>query len=280
MELTVNGLRWHLLHRPAPPEPEGEPLWLLHGFTGSSATWEPLLARLGTQRAVVAVDLIGHGCTDAPADPARYTMARAVEDLLALMDALGSGRICLLGYSMGGRLALHLALAAPQRLACLILESASPGIADPARREARRAADEELATFIEQAGIEAFVQRWERHPLWASQASLPEATKQALRRQRLAQRPQGLAHSLRGMGVGAQAPLWERLGELTMPVLLVAGELDAAYRQMASEMARRMPRARCHVVEGAGHAVHLEHPEAFVAAVTRFLQAHGRGGPP
>ncbi|MBX6341499.1 MAG: 2-succinyl-6-hydroxy-2,4-cyclohexadiene-1-carboxylate synthase, partial [Thermomicrobiaceae bacterium] len=220
----------------------------------------------------VAVDLLGHGASDAPRDPARYRMERCVADLLALLDALDLPRAAVLGYSMGGRVALHLALAAPERVGALVLESASPGIPDAAERAARRVSDAALADLIEREGIAAFVDHWERLPLWASQASLPREVRARLRAQRLAHRPDGLAGSLRGLGAGEMAPVHDRLGALGMPALLVAGALDEKYRALAEWMAIAMPRARVAVVPGAGHAVHLERPEAFLRAVGAFLE--------
>jgi len=251
---------------------DGFPLLLLHGFTGSAATWRPLAPEWAAFR-TIAVDLIGHGASDAPADEARYTMEPCAIDLTALLDALGVGRAAVLGYSLGGRVALHLALAAPARVAALVLESASPGIEDAAERDARVAADRALADDIERDGIEAFVDRWERLPLWSTQAALPADVRASLRAQRLANDARGLANSLRGMGAGAQASLWDRLGELRMPVLLIAGGLDAKYRDIARAMQQRIDGARVEIMEGAGHAVHLERPAAFASPVKEFLKS-------
>ncbi len=245
-------------------------LLLLHGFTGSAATWRPLEVAWPGFR-TVAVDLIGHGASAAPDDETRYTMERCVADLGALIDAECGGRAVVLGYSMGGRVARHLALAAPERVAALVLESASPGIDDPAERAARVASDRALAESIERAGLEAFVDRWQALPLFATQSRLPDDVRLRLRQQRLRNRPGGLANSLRGMGAGAQRPTLARLGELAMPVLMVAGEDDAKYRELARAMGGRIPRARVEIVEGAGHAVHLEQSAAFASLVKEFL---------
>ncbi len=249
---------------------DGFPLLALHGFTGSATTWQPFAASWAQYR-IIAVDLIGHGASDAPADESRYTMASCTADLVALLDALDVERAALLGYSMGGRVALQFALAAPGRIEALVLESASPGIDDAGDRTTRVAADRALADSIERDGIEAFVDRWEALPMWATQAALPEPVRQRLRAQRLRNSTAGLANSLRGMGAGAQEPVLDRLGELRMPVLLIAGEHDAKYRQLAYDMRERIRDARINIVEGAGHAVHLEQPAAFVPLVKEFL---------
>ncbi len=251
---------------------EGRPLLCLHGFTGSAATWAPFAGRWAGWR-IVAPDLIGHGASDAPADPARYRMERAVADLTALLDALAVARAAVLGYSLGGRVALHLALLAPERVEALILESVSPGIDDPEERAARVQSDEALAASIERDGVEAFVEYWESIPLFATQRRLPPDVFARQRAQRLANRPHGLANSLRGMGAGAQSPLRSRLGEIRAPTLLIAGELDEKYRSLAMEMARLIPRARTAIIPGAGHATHLERPDDFARAVGDALEA-------
>ena len=245
----------------------GRPLLLLHGFTGSAGTWKPLIDALPPHFRTIAPDVIGHGRSDSPPDAGRYRMECCVADLLAMLDTLQVERAAVLGYSMGGRGALHLAAAAPERVGALVLESSSPGIADPAERQARVAADAALAESIERAGLAAFVERWERLPLFASQSSLPHEARARLRAQRLRNDPRGLANSLRGMGAGSQEPLWEQLPALNIPTLLIAGELDAKYCALAGQMQALLPNARSAIVPGAGHAVHLEQPQLFMGNV-------------
>jgi 2-succinyl-6-hydroxy-2,4-cyclohexadiene-1-carboxylate synthase len=244
---------------------------LLHGFTGSAAEWYDHLPVLAAERRVIMPDLIGHGASEAPTDPARYTMERCVGDLLAVLDHLELTQVDLLGYSMGGRVALHLAAAAPERINRLVLESASPGIADDAERAARAAADDALADRIEAEGLEWFVEHWTAIPLFASQSALPEPMRLAQRERRLAQRALGLANSLRGMGAGRQVSLWERLSDIDLPALIISGELDRKYVEIGAAMAARMPQARHVVVPDAGHTVHLEQPQAFNEIVVRYL---------
>lgn len=252
---------------------EGPSLLLLHGFTGSSAAWRPHLDAW-REFNTIAVDLLGHGASDSPADPERYRMERCVDDLVALLNGLGIERTAVLGYSMGGRVALHLALRAPERLWGLVLESASPGIEDASERDERRRSDEALAERIEREGLEAFVATWEAQPLFASQARLPDAVRHELRRQRLQNDPLGLANSLRGLGAGRQQPVLDRLAELRLPVLLITGALDTKYSGLAGRMAAALPCARLEVVPNAGHATHLEQPEIFDRVVRAFLNTH------
>ncbi len=250
---------------------KGSPLALLHGFTGSAANWESHVAVFEKRFRVIAVDLLGHGGSDSPADSMRYRMERCVEDLISVFDQLGLGRVNLLGYSMGGRVALHVAAAYPDRVRALVLESASPGLANPAERQARVTSDEALAASIERDGLEAFVNRWEQSPLFASQTRLPASVRAELRAQRLQNNPRGLANSLRGLGTGAQISLWDRLREIRVPTLLVAGMLDQKFTAIARAMTGALPVARLALVPEAGHAVHLEQPAEFDHLVLDYL---------
>lgn len=249
----------------------GAPLVLLHGFTGSGESWARHVPAFAGRFFTIAIDLLGHGRSDAPVDPGRYRIERAADDVLSVLNQLGVTRAAVLGYSMGGRLALFLATVAPERISALVLESSSPGIRDTADRRERAARDAALADEIERDGITAFVERWERLPLFATQARLPDAERAALRAQRLAQTPRGLANSLRGMGQGAQPPLFERLRTIPMPALILVGALDPTYCALGREMMRLIPKARLTIIPDAGHAVHLEQPEAFRSIVGEFL---------
>jgi len=250
---------------------DGPPLVLLHGYTGSSALWTALAAQLAPNFRCIAIDLLGHGDSSAPPDPARYAMAATLTDLAGLFDALGLERAALLGYSMGGRVALAFAIEHPQRVTALLLEGASPGLADAGERAARASADAALAARITRDGTDAFIDTWMAQPLFASQARLDADTRARARRQRAANSALGLAASLRGLGSGAQPSYWHRLHELTMPVLLLAGADDAKFQALARAMARRIADATLQPIAAAGHATHLEQPAAFAHAVEAFL---------
>jgi 2-succinyl-6-hydroxy-2,4-cyclohexadiene-1-carboxylate synthase len=241
----------------------GPRLTLLHGFTQTRRCWgnlpEQLVRRTGRQ--VALADAPGHG----EAADSRLTLADAGG---VYGDALGPA--VWLGYSMGGRLALHVALARPPAVEALVLVGASPGLADPAGRAQRRRADDDLATHLLSVGVEAFVDEWLRSPLFAGLS--PSA---AHRQERLANTAEGLASSLRLAGTGAQASLWDRLSELTCPVLCVAGANDARFTDIAHQMAERLSHGEVAVVPDAGHSVHLEQPEAFTEVVAAWLAAQG-----
>ena len=232
------------------------PLILLHGFTQTGRAWDGVREALeDDDDAVAAPDLRGHGSAG---------RARPVDlpTVLADLELFVPRGAILAGYSMGGRIALHFALARPGRLSRLVLVGASPGLEDPQERAARREADEALAARLERDGLEAFLAEWAALPLWAGQSPEVRALAGADRRRNSAE---GLAAALRGLGTGTLPPLWHRLGELELPVTLVVGERDAKFRAIAERMAARLPDARLEVVADAGHAVHLEAPGAVAA---------------
>jgi 2-succinyl-6-hydroxy-2,4-cyclohexadiene-1-carboxylate synthase len=253
----------------------GAPLVLLHGFTGSAASWDAHVPKFAARVSCIAVDFLGHGQSDAPDDPMRYSIENTAADLAALVDGLGIARAHVLGYSMGGRAALYFASKYPERVERLILESASPGLEDAAERAQRAASDADLADRIEREGIERFVEYWTNIPLFASQARLDEGARERLKEQRLKNQPQGLANSLRGLGVGVQLSLWDALASISMPTLLIAGALDVKFVLIAERMCRAMPRAQLQIVPDAGHVVHIEQPLMYDALVLEFLEKNG-----
>jgi 2-succinyl-6-hydroxy-2,4-cyclohexadiene-1-carboxylate synthase len=254
-------------HRPA--------VLFLHGFMGSGADWADAISALDERFYCVAPDLPGHGAS-LGLPPEAYTMEGATRTLLALLDELDIERAKFVGYSMGGRLALYLALRYPHRCSELSLESASPGIEDAAQREARRRSDEEKAARLEAGDLAGFLRGWYRQPLFASLArhvGLVQETIEA----RMRNDPIELARSLRGMGTGDQPSLWSELGTLQVPALAVAGELDEKYAGISTRMASLNPRIRAAIVPGAGHNVRLEAPETYFALLKHFLDAREIG---
>jgi 2-succinyl-6-hydroxy-2,4-cyclohexadiene-1-carboxylate synthase len=254
--------------------PRGAPaVVLLHGFTGSKNSWRRLRGQLRKRYRVVAIDLPGHGGTPAAPDALADSLWRTGDLVVDALRAVGVERFSLVGYSMGGRLALGLALAHPQRVGRLLLESASPGLARARERASRRTSDEALARMLEREDISTFVRFWERLPLFATFARLPEAVRADLRRQRLACSPQGLAACLRALGTGSQPWLGGRLRQLAIPVTIVVGSRDEKFRTIGAWMRSRLPRARLETVPAAGHAPHIEQPRRFGALVARFLRS-------
>ena len=261
--------------RPAGRTRTETPLVLLHGFTGSKESWAGVRAAFVTRRRVLAIDLPGHGDTTIADRRFDHSLAATADLVAECLTVLRVPRVDLLGYSMGGRVALQIAIAHGARVERLVLESASAGLATAAARARRRAADARLADAIERDGVARFVARWEALPLFRSLEDLPEGIRATLRRQRLACRGDGLAASLRGMGLGAQPWLARQAESVAAPVRLLSGARD---RQFTRRAARLLPRfaAGCHeIIGGAGHVPHLEQPERFLGAVRAFL-AGGR----
>jgi len=253
-------------------DPRDPALLLLHGFTGSGSVWAALAAGLRRRRLrTIAPDLPGHGRAGVPPDLASASVERTADDLARLVRRLDAAPAHVLGYSLGARVALALAVANPEVIDRLVLESPSAGVADPAERAARREADERLADEIERDGLEAFIDRWERNPVFASHAKLDPRRASHQREIRLRNSPAGLAASLRAAGQGAMTPLHDRLVEITRPTLVIAGALDPA-RHRAEQVAAGIPGARLAIIVRAGHTPHLERPDAFRRLVIEFLQ--------
>jgi 2-succinyl-6-hydroxy-2,4-cyclohexadiene-1-carboxylate synthase len=231
---------------------------LLHGFAGTRRAWDPVVERLDPERYTpLAPDLRGHG--DAR-DARPVSFDACVADVLAGAPE----RFVLCGYSMGGRGAQRFALAAPQPVEHLVLVATTAGLADEAERAARRADDERLAAFADGATIEQFADRWAAQPLFA--ATPPEAAR-IWREDLLRNDPRALAAVLRAMGTGAMAPLWDRLPALTMPATILAGAEDPKFIALGERLAAALPNGQLVVVEGAGHGLPREAPEAVVAAL-------------
>jgi 2-succinyl-6-hydroxy-2,4-cyclohexadiene-1-carboxylate synthase len=227
-------------------------LVLVPGFTQTAASWNPVRAHLGDDIDVAALDV-----------PTGL-------DFVATAAALGDtgGRAVYAGYSMGGRLCLRLSLDRPDLVRALVVISASPGIADADERATRRKADEQLAREIERDGVDAFLARWLRQPLFATLP--PEAA--GLDARRAGTTVASLTHALRTLGSGAQEPLWDRLADLEPPFLPVAGTLDQKFVEIAFEMARAVGRdVHPALIGGAGHAVHLEQPDAVASLLRRVV---------
>jgi 2-succinyl-6-hydroxy-2,4-cyclohexadiene-1-carboxylate synthase len=255
---------------PRPGSPASSPV-LLHGFTGSSASWgDALLDGLAAGgHAPVLVDLPGHGRHAGEAGPSAFTLEAALDSVLTAGDWPAD----LVGYSMGARIALHFAVAHPDLVRRLVLESGSPGLSDEQERTARREADERLASEIVRDGIERFVAAWETRPLFESRVQLSDETRGRQRALRLLNAPESLAAALRGLGTGALPSLWDRLHSIATPTLLVVGGLDTKFVRIAQRMAAALPDARVAVVSDAGHTVHLERPADWAAVVGGFLGA-------
>jgi len=272
---------------------EPETVVLLHGFGGTHHAWDGVAALLPRERyRPLALDLPGHGeQADAPRP---ITFAGCVAHVLARAGApehasththehasthdhasthehasthtrtqSANTSFTLCGYSLGGRVALHVALAAPERVRRLVLVSTAAGIEDPAERARRLEADGALAAELEDGRYDEFIERWRTQPLFADE---PPAVGALARADQRRNRPDALAAVLRGIGAGGMQPLWGRLHELRMPVAVLVGERDAKYRALGQRMARLLPRGELRMVPG-GHGLPLENPAAVAATL-------------
>ncbi len=272
----------------------GRPVLFLHGFSGSGLSWAGI-AGLGNRVRAIVPDLPGHGATGweavagpvagpvagtgagaggtgtgPPDRPPRASVERTADDLAAIVRHLGAERVDVVGYSMGARIALRLAIAHPEVVGRLVLEAPSAGIADPGARAARAAADAERARFVVSEGIEAFAARWEAEPVLAGEAALPAPARERQAAIRRSHTPLGLAASLVYAGQGVMEPLHDGLARITAPTLVIAGA-DDPVRARAEEVAATIRDARLVLVPGAGHAPHLEQPDRFHALLFDFL---------
>lgn len=237
---------------------DGPRLILLHGFTQTAASWQPVIDRLGPGYESIAIDLPGHGGSS--------TVAADLSTCAQLVARVG-GAGCHIGYSMGGRVLLHLALDRPDLVQAMVLVSTTAGIGDPIERAARRSSDDALAGHIEAVGVDTFLEEWLAMPLFAGLDG-PSAG----RHHRATNTATGLAASLRTMGTGRQEPLWNRLRSLSMPVRVICGAEDAKFTALGRRLVDEIgPNASLDVLDGAGHALHLEDPDRFTAALRDWL---------
>ena len=250
---------------------EGPPVTLLHGFTQSGRSWRELISRMPEGWKWIVPDLRGHGGTQTPRGAA-CSMDACTADLEALWDHLGVERTHLVGYSMGGRLALHVSARRPERVLSLLTIGAHAGLEEDARA-GRRQGDEGLAERIERDGVEAFVSYWGSLPLFAGLERRGPAYVSEVRAERLQNHAAGLACSLRGMGAGVMEPLWDELAGATFPCTFVAGQLDHGYVASARRLAATVRNGRAEVVLRAGHPVHQERPDAFARVLANHLAA-------
>ncbi|MBJ6762654.1 2-succinyl-6-hydroxy-2,4-cyclohexadiene-1-carboxylate synthase [Myxococcaceae bacterium JPH2] len=245
---------------------------LLHGFTGSRASFDHLKPLLSRSVRAVAVDLPGHGATPLPERSGREGFVETVDAVIRLARSLGEGPVDLLGYSQGARVALAAAVTAPEVFERLIMESGSPGLHRRQERAARRESDARLAAFIQARGVDAFVERWEALPLFDGLRQLPAQHQDALRERRRACTVTGLAGALGTLGVGVQPDYWPSLHRQRLPTLLLTGARDEKFTQLARRMAAELPVVWRHAFADCGHTPHLETPEAYVREVLSFLQ--------
>ncbi|RME24081.1 MAG: 2-succinyl-6-hydroxy-2,4-cyclohexadiene-1-carboxylate synthase [Candidatus Zixiibacteriota bacterium] len=248
---------------------KSDALLFFHGFMGRKEDWRAYVNKLNDTHRCLVPDLPGHGAS-VGLPPESYTMSGCAELVRQMLDTAGVEKVSPVGYSMGGRFALYFAVTFPGYVERLVLVSASPGLAEEAERRARIQHDEKLAQRLEAEGMASFLNDWYRQPVFASLADRPEIVRQ-LRSDREQQDPIELAKSLRGMGTGVQPSLWDRLPELPMPVLVLAGEKDGKFVAIARRMVDLCPRAELCIIPACGHMPHREQPEVFHRRLVQFI---------
>lgn len=270
MTTKINGLEYAFeIHQQNPSLPF---LLMLHGFMGDHHAFRHLIEPLSAFCNPVTVDLVGHGQTAKPEDSSRYQEQRQVADILALIDNLGLSTCYLYGYSMGGRLALKIALNSPHLFNGLILESINCGIENEADRIKRKKKDIERAEAIKK-NFSAFLNKWEKLELFDSPLPEDDELKRDYYKMQASQLAPALAASLLGFGTGVMKPTCNQLDNLNLPVLLIAGSADKKYQKLNKTMAKKLDNGTFQSLK-AGHRVHLDNPRELITHIQKFIKAN------
>lgn len=251
-------------------DPSNPAVLFLHGFMGSNCDWHDVIGGLTDDFFCIAVDLPGHGHSVNLQGDEHYTMAGAAGLVAHVLDEIGIGEAHVVGYSMGGRLALYFALHYPERCRDTVIESASPGLRHETDRAARREVDETRARRLETQEYAMFLEEWYRMPMFAS-LERHEGLLERLITARMRNSPNELARSLRMMGTGSQPSLWAELEDVEVSVLAIAGALDGKYVEIAERMSVLTPRIRTAIISNAGHDVHAERPTIYLDLIREYL---------
>ena len=270
--LTSGGIHTHFTD-----EGRGDPVVMLHGFSGSTETMAGLAAAMTDRYRVLRIDLVGHGFSEKPDDAERYTIDTAVAQVVDVVAERCDQPAHLIGYSMGARVSLAAALAAPERFLTAVLIGGTAGIADPDARAERVRLDDHLATEIETNGTEWFADEWMAKPFFVTQRRLGQAHLQAARAQRVDNSARALANTLRGLGAGAQPSYWHLLRRLELPVLYIAGEDDAKFTSIGEQIVAAAPNAMLVLIPGVGHAAQVEAESEVADVIKYFFSKDHRG---
>ncbi|MEO6862916.1 MAG: 2-succinyl-6-hydroxy-2,4-cyclohexadiene-1-carboxylate synthase [Microcoleus sp.] len=258
----------HHFHYTLSGKKNQQTILFLHGFTGNNQDFSSVISLLSKNYCCLAVDLPGHGQTRVIGEESCYNMSNTAQALIDLLDDLQIDKCLLLGYSMGGRLALYMTLHFPERFEKVVLESASPGLKSEKDRSHRRQADSQTAQNLENSNIKDFILNWYDRPLFKSLKKSPKFDQ--LIEARLANNPLELAKSLRNMGTGHQPSLWEKLAQNQISLLLLAGEDDDKFTTINAEITSLCPAATLKIIPNSGHNIHFENIDKFVTVVRQF----------
>jgi 2-succinyl-6-hydroxy-2,4-cyclohexadiene-1-carboxylate synthase len=250
---------------------EGKPLLLLHGFASTHETWTDCEKYLSDGYKLIFIDLIGHGKTESPDDTERYNIKQLCFDIKYILDKIYVNNTNILGYSMGGRVALSFLMYFPEVVDKLILESCTPGLRSEDEAKLRQQSDQQLSEKILKNGIEWFSEFWEKQPIFESRRRITKSEMESIRKQQLQSNTLGLANSLLGYGTGFQPSWWENLPQISHQICIICGELDQKFCKIGKEMEKILQNATYFEVANVGHTVHLEAEEAFYSIVESFL---------
>ncbi|MBW2601566.1 MAG: 2-succinyl-6-hydroxy-2,4-cyclohexadiene-1-carboxylate synthase [Deltaproteobacteria bacterium] len=259
------------LHYETYGNPSAQPIVFFHGFMGNTKDWGDVISHLSNTYYCIAIDLPGHGKSLGLAEEDMYTFSGALDATVHIMEHEQAIPATVVGYSMGGRFALYMAVHFSYTCSRLIIESASPGIREGYQREKRRQLDDRRADELKRSNFEDFLRSWYHQPIFETVAESEERLEQIISKRRFNDTKE-LAKALRGMGVGRQDSLWEYLPALYIPALLVTGERDDKYMDVLLNMAASMPNATLKTVPGRGHNVHMEDPVAMTQWIEGFLE--------
>jgi len=266
-EQTIRNLRYSIdLQHSANHLPY---LVMLHGFMGDHRVFDHLYSNLSDFCNILAVDLLGHGKSAPSINKESYNESQQINDLLQLLESNHIESPYLYGYSMGGRLALKIALAHTELFKGLILESANCGITDPQDRNQRRKTDRERAREITR-DFDHFLKEWQQLPLFKSPYPVDKQLRDKYISIQQSQNPEALAASLKGFGTGTMLPCCNKLEGLNIPVLLLSGSADQKYQRINTQLARKLPNAHFPSIK-AGHRVHIDHPAALIKHLDTFM---------
>ena len=271
MIISTSGVKINVAYFPS-AEKESAFVFLLHGFTGSSNDWLEIIPNLNKKYSYVAVDLIGHGQSDSPNELEHYKTPSLITQLDDIFKHFTKEQFILMGYSMGGRVALSYAAQYPDKLAGLVLESTSAGIANEKLRQERILHDGKIVEIIEKKSLEEFFKFWMSQDLFATLKLIPEDKLLKAKAEKLLNNKIGLINSLRGFGTGVMPALHEKLNSIKCKTLLITGELDSKFSSINKELKKNIISSRHEIVKDSGHIVHFERPEEFVKTIDKFLE--------
>lgn len=270
MKLDVNGVKLNL-ENPREIDKSKDYILFLHGFTGCAEDWFPIFEQMPEKYNCLALDIIGHGKSDAPGNSAHYSIESITNQIKYVKDHLTPNKIFLLGYSMGGRIALSYASLYADDVKGLILEGASAGIKNDEERQKRYEEDLKLAEFIETHTLEEFVEMWHDQELFNTQRRFSNDKLKKIKKKKASGSKTGYANSLKGFSTGVMPPVHDKLKKISLKVLLITGDLDTKFTGINARLVKRFFKAKHKIVRNSGHNTHLEEPKRFIEIVLNYL---------